>query len=74
MSTTQNKGKKNRKYGRAARKPKNARYNAGNRRYHNKLKRVKQSCGEDFARDWVKKFGRTRARTGVGRAAPGSSQ
>jgi ribosomal protein L19E len=49
-------GKKNRKIGRAARKPKNARYINSNRRFRNKLKRVKQSCGEAFAVAWERKY------------------
>jgi hypothetical protein len=54
--SVQKKGKKNRKYGRAARKPKTARYNSSNRRFYNKLKRVRQSCGEKFAQDWARKY------------------
>ncbi len=50
------KGKKNRKHGRAARKPKTARYKYSNRRFHNKLKRVRRSCGEAFAREWEAKY------------------
>ena len=49
-------GKKGRKIGRASRSPKNARYINSNRRFRNKLKRVKQSCGEAFAKAWERKY------------------
>jgi len=52
MSNRQDKGKKTRKYGRAARKPKTARYKNENRRFKNKLKRVRQSSGEAAAREY----------------------
>ncbi len=54
--SVQSKGKKNRKLGRAARKPKTTRYKSSNRRFHNKLKRVRQSCGEKFAQEWRRKY------------------
>ena len=39
-------GKRNRKHGRSARKPKTARYKNQERRFRNKLKRVLRSNGE----------------------------
>ncbi len=51
-------GVKGRKIGRAGRSPKSARYVNTNRRFRNKLKRVKQSCGEAFAETWAKKYRR----------------
>ncbi len=45
-------GRKNRKFGRAARKPKTYRYNNENRRFYNKLKRVRQSSGEAAAKEY----------------------
>lgn len=44
-----------RKYGRAARKPKNAAYKNENHRFKNKLKRVRQSSGEKAARRYAAK-------------------
>ncbi len=38
-----------RKHGRASRQPGHKRYNAGNRRFENKLRRVRQSSGEKAA-------------------------
>ena len=38
-----------RKHGRSGRSPAHKRYNAGNRRFKNKLKRVRQSEGEKAA-------------------------
>lgn len=48
-----------RKHGRHSRKPCNQRYVAENRRYRNKLKRVRKSCGEAFARAWEREHGKT---------------
>lgn len=45
------------KIGRSARNQKNARYKNSNRRFRNKLKRVKKSCGEEFAVEWERKYG-----------------
>jgi len=47
------KGKKNRKLGRALRKPKTARYKARDQRFKNKLKRVRQSSGEKAAEQYA---------------------
>jgi ribosomal protein L19E len=51
-------GGKGKKIGRAGRSPKNARYINTNRRFHNKLRRVRRSCGEAFAEAWEKKYRR----------------
>ena len=48
-------GKKNRKYGRAARKPKTLRYKMSQQRERNKLKRILQSCGYVYAKEWAKR-------------------
>lgn len=54
MGKTQRKGgKRNRKFGRASRRPKKARYESRNQRERNKLKRILRSCGESFARQWA---------------------
>lgn len=50
-------GKKNRKHGRAARKPKTARYNLSHRRERNKIKRIIRSNGMAFARQWARDRG-----------------
>lgn len=42
-----------RKFGRGARKPKNAKYTSNRQREKNKLKRVLQSCGENEAFRWA---------------------
>lgn len=53
----QRQGKKgDRKHGRCLRKPSKQRYLQQNRRFKNKLKRVRQSCGEEFAKEWRKKY------------------
>lgn len=60
--SVQRQGKKkggSRKHGRHKRKPKAQRYVLYNRRFHNKLKRVRQSCGEEFALAWEKKYRRS---------------
>jgi len=50
-------GKKNRKHGRAARKPKTARYKNTKRREHNKLKRIIKSNGLAYAREYARARG-----------------
>ena len=45
-----------RKHGRASRKPAHKRYTAGNRRFTNKLKRVRQSSGEKAAAEYSAKY------------------
>ena len=57
MVQIQKGGKKNRKYGRAARKPKTARYNLSNRRERNKLRRVLRSNGARQAQAYARKHG-----------------
>lgn len=47
-------GKKNRKHGRAARKPKTARYKNLRVREYNKYKRVLKSNGAEFALEYAK--------------------
>lgn len=47
-------GKKNRKHGRAARKPKNKRYVDLRVREYNKYKRVLKSNGAEFALEYAK--------------------
>jgi len=53
MAQTKKGGKKGRKIGRSARKPKNARYVNGMRRFYNKIKRVRQSGGAVAAREYA---------------------
>ena len=53
MATTKKGGKKGRKIGRSARKPKNARYVNGMVRFQNKLKRVRRSSGAVAAREYA---------------------
>lgn len=50
-------GKKNRKFGRAARKPKTARYKVGQHREKNKVKRVLQSSGVKAAKQYAAENG-----------------
>jgi hypothetical protein len=45
-----------RKHGRSGRSPAHKRYNAGNRRFTNKLKRVRQSEGEEAAERYSRKY------------------
>ena len=45
-----------RKHGRASRKPAHKRYVAGNRRFENKLGRVRQSSGEKAAAEYSAKY------------------
>lgn len=45
-----------RKHGRDYRKPKHAHYNSSNRHFRNKLKRVLQSCGAEFAKKWQREY------------------
>lgn len=47
-------GKKNRKYGRWYRKPKNLRYVNESHRFKNKLKRIRRSNGEKAAEEYAK--------------------
>jgi hypothetical protein len=57
--SVQKQGKKNRKIGRAARKPKTAHYNTSHRREYNKLKRILRYSKEDaeiYARKHNLKF------------------
>ena len=55
MATQQKKGgKKGRKIGRWGRKPKNLRYKNGQRRFQNKLKRIRKSNGEKAANDYMR--------------------
>jgi len=54
MSKIQKGGKKNRKHGRAARKPKTARYRISNRRAKNKTKRVLRSSGKKAAKQYAR--------------------
>ena len=58
MATTQIKqgGKKGRKIGRAAKHPCHVAYTLGNRRFKNKLKRVRQSSGENAALEYTKNY------------------
>lgn len=48
-------GKTNRKHGRAARKPKTRRYKEYQQRERNKLKRILQSNGYAYAKEWAKR-------------------
>ncbi len=48
--TTKSSG--SRKFGRASRSPAHTRYNAGNRRFENKLRRVRRSSGEKAAAEY----------------------
>lgn len=48
--TTKSSG--SRKFGRSGRSPSHKRYNAGNRRFENKLVRVRRSSGEKAAREY----------------------
>ena len=57
MVQIQKGGKKNRKLGRAARKPKTARYNLSHRRERNKLRRVLRSNGARQAQAYARKHG-----------------
>ena len=52
--SVQKQGKKNRKIGRAARKPKTARYKNLHVREHNKLKRVLKSNGAEKALEYAR--------------------
>ncbi len=52
--TTKSSG--SRKHGRASRKPGHKRYNAGNRRFENKLRRVRRSSGEKAATEYSAKY------------------
>jgi len=57
--SVQKQGKKNRKIGRAARKPKTARYNTSHRREYNKLRRILRYSKKDaevYARKHNLKF------------------
>ena len=45
-----------RKFGRASRSPAHKRYNAGKRRFENKLRRVRQSSGEKAAAEYSAKY------------------
>lgn len=49
-------GKKGRKIGRAAKHPCHVVYTMQNRRFKNKLKRVRQSSGEVAALEYAKKY------------------
>lgn len=49
-------GKKGRKIGRAAKHPCHVAYTLGNRRFKNKLKRVRQSSGEKAALEYAKNY------------------
>lgn len=57
--TDQPRGKKHRKHGRAARKPKTARYRISNRRAKNKTKRVLRSSGVEAATIYAREHGTT---------------
>ena len=52
--TTKSSG--SRKFGRASRSPAHKRYNAGNRRFENKLARVRRSSGEKAAAEYSAKY------------------
>ena len=52
--TTKSSG--SRKFGRASRSPAHKRYNAGNRRFENKLARVRQSSGEKAAAEYSARY------------------
>ena len=52
--TTKSSG--SRKHGRASRKPGHKRYAAGNRRFENKLARVRRSSGEKAATEYRIKY------------------
>ena len=58
MATSQVKqgGKKGRKIGRAAKHPSHTAYNLSNRRFKNKLKRVRQSSGEKAALEYTRLY------------------
>lgn len=57
MSVQEKKGKRGlRKHGRCLRKPCKKRYKAENRRFKNKLKRVRQSSGERAAEEYIRRF------------------
>ncbi len=65
--TTKSSG--SRKFGRASRSPAHTRYNAGNRRFENKLRRVRRSSGEKAATEYRIKY---RYRQRVNRKHTGS--
>lgn len=44
--------------GRKKRKPAQKQYVATNRRYRNKSKRILQSCGSEFLKEWQDKYRR----------------
>jgi hypothetical protein len=47
------------KIGRSARKPSHLKYNAHDVRTANKIKRIRQSCGEKFLHQWqAERFGK----------------
>jgi len=54
MTTNASSG--SRKHGRSSRSPAHKRYNAGNRWFLNKLKRVRQSSGEKAAERYSRKY------------------
>lgn len=43
-------------FGRYKRKPKSRRYWDSNRRFHNKVKRVRRSSGDDAASEYTRKY------------------
>jgi len=53
---TKQSGKKGRKIGRAKKHPSHVAYTASNRRFRNKLKRVRQSSGEVAAEEYTRKY------------------
>lgn len=63
--TTKSSG--SRKHGRASRKPGHKRYAAGNRRFENKLERVRRSSGEKAAAEYSATY---RYRQRVGKKRP----
>lgn len=54
-------GKKGRKIGRAAKHPCHVAYTRNNRRFKNKLKRVRQSNGQAAADEYSRKYRLTKA-------------
>jgi hypothetical protein len=43
-------------FGRWKRKPKNLRYRNENRRFKNKMKRIRKSCGEKAASEYARRY------------------
>ena len=54
-------GKKGRKIGRAAKKMSHVAYTKNNSRFKNKLKRVRQSSGEQAAQEYVRLYKNAKA-------------